>query len=157
MEGSWLEDGPLLPIELCRVADGGELSTAICVDAVPVQVLWAVLDVSSIQEGCDALKEREQIPSERNDGIGTLSIAASGGGHLTRWAQEREIGAVIWTALPPRFEGIEGRIPNSADAVEYLLELEGGIREHAQSYIQQLPPQVSTPYRLAIKQSLGWG
>jgi len=157
IEGAWLEDGPQLPIELCRVADGGELSTAICIDTVPVQVLWAVLDVSSIQEGCDALKAREKIPSERNDAVGTLSITGSGGGKLTQWAQQREIGAVIWTALPPRFEGMEGRIPSATDVVEYLLGLEGYTLEHARSYIQQLPLQISTPYRLAIKQSLGWG
>lgn len=157
VQGSWLEDGPLLPIELCRVADGGELSTAICLDAVPVRTLWAVLEVRSIQEGCDALKEREQIPSERHDGVGTLSIKGSGGGHLTRWAQEREIGAVIWTALPPRFEGVEGRTPAAAEVLEYLSVLKGNTLAHAQGYIQQLPSQISTPYRRAIKQSLGWG
>ncbi|MDU1189996.1 MAG: hypothetical protein E6990_18890 [Enterobacter sp.] len=33
--GEWQTDGPSLPVEFCRVSDGGELATAICMNALP--------------------------------------------------------------------------------------------------------------------------
>lgn len=45
LASDWFTDGPELPIEFSWVSDGGELATAICLNAPPCQVLWALLDV----------------------------------------------------------------------------------------------------------------
>jgi len=49
LAGDWRADGPALPIEFSRVADGGELATAICLGAATVDVLWAPLITNSRQ------------------------------------------------------------------------------------------------------------
>lgn len=75
---------------------------------------------------------------------------------MMRWAKERGIDAIIWTALPPRINGIEGRIPSLDDALEYLGSLSGDTLDHARTYFEKVPEQIDTPYRRAIKRQLGW-
>ncbi len=153
----WKEDGPQVPIEFCRVSDGGELATVISLNATPVPVFWAWLDVDRLDVACDALREREGIPAERCDGIGSLLIHNAPGGMLNDWARERDIDALIWTGLPPRSDNIEGRVPSVTEAILYLDSLAGETREHARDYFQRVPAQIDTPYRRAIKHGLGWG
>lgn len=160
LAGEWYGDGPELPIEFSRVGDGGELATAICINAPAVPACWALMAVDTLDEACAALREREQIPAERQDGVGTLLVTREQGrpvGLLGQWALERQVDAVIWTALPPRYMGIEGRIPSDRDAVAYLAGLTGEKLEHARSYIAQVPQQIDTPYRRVIERQLGWG
>lgn len=154
--GEWHTDGPALPIEFTRVSDGGELATAICLNADPVPVLWATLATHSLSEACQALREREGIPVERVDGVGSLQISPQTTGLLADWARARGIDALIWTALPARVDSIEGKIPTTEAAIAYLRELTGEEREHAKSYIQQVPDQIDTAYRREIRAALGW-
>jgi hypothetical protein len=159
LAGEWYADGPHVPIEFSRVGDGGELATAICMNAPSVPVCWALMAVETVEQACAALREREQIAPDRQDGVGTL-LASCGprgaDGVITRWARERRIDAVIWTALPPRYLNIEGRVPTDEDVISYLTSLTGETLTHARSYIEQVPQQISTPYRRAIERQLGW-
>ncbi|GLR09629.1 hypothetical protein COO59_00455 [Mixta theicola] len=157
VSGDWHADGPFYPIEFSRVGDNGELSTAVCLNAPLVQVFWALLAVDTLEQACEALRQREQIPPERTDGIGVLISQGLPIGPLAEWAQQRQIDAVIWTALPPRIAHNEGQIPTIDEAIAYLRSLEGEKREHARNYFVQMPLQLDTPYRRAIKQQLGWG
>lgn len=157
VSGDWHADGPSLPVEFSRVGDKGELATAICLNAPPVPVFWARLAVDTLEQACEALRQREQIPPERTDGVGVLIARSAPVGPLTAWAQARQIDALIWTALPPRIAHSEGLIPTVDDAIAYLRELKGEKREHARHYLTQVPQQLDTPYRRAIRQQLGWG
>jgi len=154
--GEWHQDGPRLPVEFSRMSDGGELATAICLNAPRVPVLWAQLAVNSQEEATLALREREAIPPERKDGTGLLLIDEQAVGELAAWARERHIDALIWTALPPRVGHNEGQLPTAAQAVAYLESLTGDVREHARQYIEQVPAQLDTPYRRVIRQQFGW-
>ncbi|WP_231653145.1 hypothetical protein [Pseudomonas californiensis] len=156
LAGEWYSDGPSLPIEFARVGDSGELATAICLNAPPVKVFWALVAADTLAQACEALREREQISVQREDGIGTLLTARLSEGLMMRWAKERGIDAIIWTALPPRINGIEGRIPSLDDALEYLGSLSGDTLDHARTYFEKVPEQIDTPYRRAIKRQLGW-
>lgn len=155
--GEWRQDGPLLPVEFSRISDGGELATAICLNAPQVPVYWAFLDAPTPHAATLALREREQIPDERVDGTGSLLITGDAVGALASWARERDIDALIWTALPPRLGRSEGRIPGAEEAVAYLDSLTGETRTHARRYIEQVPAQIDTPYRRVIQRYLGWG
>ena len=156
LAGEWFSDGPKLPIEFARVGDGGELATAICANAPPCKVLWALLDVETLEDACEALRVREQIPEDRQDGIGIFTTSSSSVGVIAEWAFPRQLDAIIWTALPPRFEGIEGLIPTVDDAVSYLSGLSGEAQEHAREYVKQVPAQIDTPYRSEIASRFGW-
>ncbi|MEM6160084.1 hypothetical protein AAH446_05920 [Erwinia sp. P6884] len=154
LESEWHPDGPMMPVEFSRIGDGGELATAICMGAPLVQACWAILATESIELAVAALREREGIPAKREDGVGMLMAQRRSHSKLAEWASEREIDALIWTALPPRFAGVEGLIPSSEDALEYLRSLEGEKRAHAFDYIRQVPAQLDTPYRRAFHQHL---
>jgi len=154
--GEWQTDGPSLPVEFCRVSDGGELATAICMNAPAVPVLWAWLDTDQLSLACQALRAREGIPEERCDGIGSLLIAGCHVGELSTWAAQRDIEAVIWTGLPPRSASLEGRVPTVDEAIAYLDSLSGETRSHAKDYMRRVPSQIDTPYRRVIKEVLGW-
>jgi len=153
---AWHADGPELPIEFTRVSDGGELATAICINATPVPVLWATLATHSLREACEALREREGIPEERVDGVGSLTLSSQTTGLLADWARGRGIDAIIWTALPARIDDIEGKVPTPEAAIAYLQGLTGEEGEHAKNYIQQVPEQIDTRYRREIRTALGW-
>jgi hypothetical protein len=75
---------------------------------------------------------------------------------LPAWAQARSIDTVVWTALPTRFGGEEGRIASETEIVEHLSGLRGALRDEAERYIRHAPPQTDTPYRRAIEAALGW-
>ena len=156
LAGPWQDDGPELAIEFCRVSDGGELATALCVNAPVVPVFWALLDADDLASACEMLKEREQIPEHRSDGIGSLLVSPDGTGHLCQWALARGLDAVVWTALPPRFDQIENRVPCERDVLGYLRSLQGETLAHARRYFEQVPRQIQTPYGAAIARALGW-
>lgn len=156
LASEWFTDGPLLPIEFSRVGDGGELATALCINAPPCKVLWAVLDVQSVEAAREALRQREQIPHDREDGVGVYLTGRSGLGVLAEWASARQLDAVIWTALPPRIDGHEGRTPTADEAIAYLNSLSGETLDHARDYIRQVPAQIDTPYRRQISRQPGW-
>ena len=152
----WRTDGPALPVEFCRVGDGGELSTALCFDAPNSAVLWTLLTFDSLALAIQALRHREGIPDERSGGVGSLQVDASSTGTLGAWARRNGLDAVIWTDLPPRIDDIEGRVPSQAAAIAYLRSLSGETLAHARSYIEAVPAQIDTPHRRAIAAELGW-
>jgi hypothetical protein len=64
---------------------------------------------------------------------------------------------VVWTALKPRFEGIEGHAPESAEAaLTYLKQLDARRMAKAQEYIERAPLQAKTNFRALFEQELGW-
>lgn len=153
--GEWQTDGPSLPVEFCRVSDGGELATAICMNAPAVPVLWAWLEATTLSVACRALREREAIPEDRCDGIGSLLITGRDTGILTTWARRK----VLKRSSGPGFRrsaSQEGRVPAVDEAIAYLDGLSGQTRSHARDYICRVPAQLDTPYRRAIKEVLGW-
>ncbi|VYT66837.1 hypothetical protein [Metakosakonia massiliensis] len=154
--GEWRHDGPSLPVEFCRVSDGGELATVLCMNAPAVPVMWAWLSETQLDLACRALRQREAIPDERCDDIGSLLVTGRPTGVIASWAAQRGIEAVIWTDLPPASASIEGRVPALDEAVAYLNGLTGEAREHARDYISRVPAQIDTPYRRAIGETLGW-
>jgi hypothetical protein len=63
----------------------------------------------------------------------------------------------VWTALRPKFGGVEGKAPESAAAaVEYIRELDGTAQAKARVYVERAPAQVMTPFRVAFQEQLGW-
>ena len=153
---AWHSDGPQVPIEFVRISEGGELATAICLNATPVPVLWAWLNTASLETACRALRQREGIPDSRDDGLGIMTVTDTPVGPLAEWAHSRGIEALIWTGLPACKDGVEGRIPTLDEAVTYLQQLEGETREHARRYIEQVPAQIDTAYRRAFAALPGW-
>jgi hypothetical protein len=158
LSSAWMNDGPILPIELCRTCDGGELAVALTSHAPDSPTFWAMLDVEDLDTARELLREREKINPERPEYVGSLPGNHEGpySDRIRSWAQEKELNAVVWTALPPKSLDQEGRFPSADEAVAYLQGLEKDAHAHACHYIRQLPLEIRTPYRSTIEQRLGW-
>lgn len=160
----WAVGGSCLPIEFCRVADGGELSTAVLSGANQVPTRWALLDASDLIDAAEQLREREGIDPANLSSIGSWSAsavavlqqAAPFANEIGNWAKRQGLGGVVWTALQPRFDGENGRAPTLAEAVSYLKTLTGPTRQHAEQYVRRVAPEIRTPFRSAFECLLGW-
>ena len=153
---AWHEDGPYLPIEFCRAENDSGLTPVICMNALHSQVMWSALAIDSIEKASDALRECESISSTRFNGIGSMVANSLDSGSIGRWCIEKEVDAIVWIALPPKFDQVEGRIPSLDQALAYLNNITDEAREHTKKIIERAPNKISTPYRDAIANKFGW-
>jgi hypothetical protein len=66
------------------------------------------------------------------------------------------LDVVIWTALPPKFRGENGKMPSADDVITHLSDLRHEKRKHAEQYIRMTPRQIDTNYRRQIEVALHW-
>jgi hypothetical protein len=75
------------------------------------------------EEGArEAPRKRERIPSKNRDHIAAWSEGETDPGGipgLADWAGSVGASSVVWTALPPKFDG-QDRVPNEQEVVDYL-------------------------------------
>ncbi len=160
VQEKWFEDGPFLPIEFARQSNNGRLTLVV----VPgyetmVRSLWTLFSLSTIEEAHEALYRREGIPKENKEKYVAVWSSAEHGNSkplgIAKWAQNFDIDAVLWTALPPKFHD-ENRIPTALEAVDYLRQLPHEQRRAAERYIRMTPMQIDTPYRRRFEAEFGW-
>jgi hypothetical protein len=117
------------------------------------------MDASDIEEAREALRSREGIPPNNKDKrIGHWSSGDPSPSEildLPEWANARGVQHVIWTALPPKFDGTE-QTPTKEQIVQYLGGLTGTKRADAEHYIRFTPRQIDTTYRRYIEEQLQW-
>lgn len=156
----WRADGPPLPLEFARVGDHGELAVALCDGAADMPTFHARLDVPDLATARARLREREEIDPKRPQWVGSIRAGeaphGAWSGRIAAWAAAQGLDAVVWTALPPRYDGEDGRAPNADEAVAYLDGLRGEVRAHAEDYVRRVPDAIRTPHRQAIERRLGW-
>lgn len=154
----WMPDGPKLPLEFARVGDHGELAVVLLDGARTCPTWWALLDSRDADEAREALRVREEISPARPEWVGSSpgDPRTPFSGAIREWRMRRGFDLVVWTALPPRIEGVEGRAPTSEEAVDYLASLGGETLDHAREYIRRVPSAVATPTRELVVERLGW-
>jgi hypothetical protein len=119
------------------------------------------MSVGELELAKSELAEREGIKLENIPKyIGWWSRTSDSGGPfitcIRQWAAQRSVDAVLWTALPPKFEEMEGRVPKAEEVVAFLRQLPHEKREHAEEYVRRAPLQIDTEYRRTIESVLGW-
>ena len=153
----WFEDGPLIPVEFARQSQDGRMTLVVEASARPVRSLWALMDGEDLEEARDRLQKREGVTIVEHIGSWTrgdgdpASVRGLGG-----WALARNIDAVVWTALPPKFGKRNGRLPTEDEVIAYLGELRGARRDEAECYIRRAPRQIDTAYRRRIEAEFNW-
>ncbi|MBE0548106.1 MAG: hypothetical protein IH627_10725 [Rubrivivax sp.] len=59
--------------------------------------------------------------------------------------------------MKPKFEGVDGNAPASAEAaLTYLKQLDARGMAKAQEYVERAPVQIQTTFRTVFEQELGW-
>lgn len=157
----WFASGPLAPVEFLRQSKDGRITLVIAEGVQPVRVLWALMDVTNIEDGRHALGAREQIPAknhskhvgawQRADGAPPAAIPS-----LDQWAASWGVDGVVWTALPPKFDERVGYRATVDEVSTYLAGLEGRKRELAEEYVRNAPRQIDTAYRRSVETALQW-
>ncbi len=157
---AWFPDGPLLPVEFVRQSLDGRVTLVVAPGRAPVRCLWSVMETTDLGDAIAALGQREKIAeSRRGDWVGrwrTGEREPAAIPSLPSWASSRGIDAVVWTALPARFDGTDGVEPDAAQVLAYLEALAGDLRAVAERYIRMAPRQIDTDYRRMIEARLGW-
>lgn len=161
VQGRWFEDGPFIPVEFARQSRDGRLTLVIVPESLlHVRSLWTLFSVPTLPEAREALRLREGISTAKAE----AHIKAWSGGDegesqppaIGAWARRIALEAVVWTALPPKFNEQEDRVPTVDEAVSYLRALSHERRGHAEQYIRRAPRQVDTVYRRRFEQEFGW-
>lgn len=158
---NWHADGPLLPVEFARQSRDGRITLVIVQGFARVPTLWTAFNTRDLAKARESLRQREGVFRSRagdliaqwrrgETPVSEPDITVAG------WAAEKDFDAAIWTNLPPRFGGIDGRVPTENEVTAYLRTLEGQVRAAAEEYVRRTPRQIATAHRRAIERSLGW-
>ncbi|WEF34464.1 hypothetical protein [Pseudoduganella chitinolytica] len=158
LASGWHPGGPLLALEFCRVSeDTPELALALCPGARLCPTYWAWLDTGDLEAARAMLRAREKITPERPEWVGTVPAAHhADAATIDAWRRARGIDAAVWTALPPRFRGQDGRVPDAHEVLQWLATRSGDEGAAAQHYIRRTPAHIDTGYRRLIEARLGW-
>ena len=159
IQREWFVDGPFVQVEFVRQSDNGRMTLVLEASAPPVRSLWAVMDHTDIAVAREALRKRERVSQKRAAEILGWPKGESSPElivDLPEWAASHGVEGVVWTALPPNFNGEEGCTPEVEQVLEYLGGLTGAARDAAECYIRCAPRQIDTPYRRRIEAELHW-
>lgn len=159
LASGWQAGGPMLPLEFARDSDDSEeLAIVIADGAALMPTYWALMETGNLEEAREQLRQREKVSVEHPEWIG--SVPAMEGQQtdprMASWLSHQPFDAVIWTALPPKFNGIEGRAPSAEEALTFLSLLTGPTRDKAEEYIRRIPADIMTPYRKRFEEALSW-
>ena len=159
----FMANGPLLPIEFCRISRDGRLTLAIDEGfGALCKTYSAPSSLESLDAARDNLCQREGMADARV--IGFVEPASNRQSDLAMeshpqvvatigaWAESLGYDAAIWTALTSNFDewGKGGEPFSVSAALQYLETLEGedpAKFAHALAYIRKAPPEVETPVR----------
>lgn len=159
--GAFAPNGPLLPIEFCRVSRDGRLTLVIDDTFGAVCTTYSAPSaIENLDEAIDNLRRRERMPSARQ--VGFVEIASGKRSDIAvqrhpeavvaiaAWATSNGYDTATWTALASNFEEQGGEPFSVTAAIRYLEGLEtrdGAAFARAVDYIRKAPIEVETPVR----------
>ena len=159
----WFQDGPLLPIEFARQSMDDRITLVIVLEdtVAAVRSLWALMSIGDLAKAKKELADREGIKEPNIDKyIGWWPRGEDSdcqvSANIGKWAASKDLDAVIWTALPPKFQNTNNRCPTPDEVLSHLDGLPYEKRRHAEEYIRKAPRQIDTEYRRRIEAKFGW-
>jgi hypothetical protein len=154
-------DGPLLSIEFARHSDEDRITLVLVSGAAYVRSLWALMSINDLQLAKKELAFREGIKEENiSKYVGCWSRRSASNHNFVKvigkWAVQKGLDAIIWTALPPNFGSKKDGMPPIDEIISFLRDLPYERKRHAEYYIRKAPRQIDTDYRRKIEAELQW-
>lgn len=158
IDGDWNPNGPKLPIEFARQSTSGSITLVIENNAKPVKTLWAYMLDNEISFAIGRLRTRERtatrfIHSLAKDSTPKNLVQKT----IQDWMKPLQLDAVIWTGLPPKFNGVDNIIPSINELKKYfrvLQKKDANQFAKAREYVLKAPEQVQTNYRPELEELL---
>jgi hypothetical protein len=157
----FVANGPLLPVEFCRVSADGRLTLAIDETFGDVCTTYSAPSaLGSLDAAIENLRLREGMTDDRDVGFVEPASERQSDVAMERhpqvvasigaWAAANGYDAAIWTALANNFEDKGGEPFSVTAAIRYLETLEekdAAAFARALAYIRKAPREVETPVR----------
>jgi len=156
IQRAWFHDGPFAKLEFVRHSKGDRITIVLEPNALPVRTLWALMDSTDLNGAREALRKREGCNLEdiatwsKGEGCPPLIV------DVPQWANARGVESLVWTALPSKFNGTNGKTPTVEEVISHLSCLTGAARDNAERYIRFAPRQIDTNYRRRIEATFQW-
>src|SRR5262249_25627141 len=150
-------DGPRLPIEFCRISETRSGALTLVIDSksgCETTAAWCLSKRAHTEDVIADLRCREgttvqnighlhaNTPPSQPEGIERVILA---------WAKEKEIDAVVWTALHTNFEEKTKRPFSIEHAIAHIRSLSVDGKVKAAEYVWRAPDFVHTPLRAALQ------
>ena len=151
-KGDWLKNGPVIPIEFCRLSTDGRITLVINQDFKPVPTLIIESLFETLDEAINDLALREGTETIKNIGHYTYT---SGSFHSIRNAFVKEIlqqyktdfDALIWSDFGVSFKDKGLGALSVENVIKHIESLDQNMKEKAIEYIIKTPNQVQTTFR----------
>ena len=157
INGNWDLTGFTLPIEFSRVSSDGRLTLVIDHEnGEQVPVFYALSGLEHIDDAINNLWAREGKPKISDIGyvnILTNSIRCQNdddASKIKQWAIIEKFDGVIWTDLPSNFQQKTLVNFSKENAIRYLENLPGEIKEKEKQYFLETREIIDTPLRREI-------
>jgi len=162
--GTWVADGPRLPVEFARESNDGRITLVICPTVERVPTRWILLNQPDVQAAAENLGYREYAEAtpkwiSRSIGWWDREAAKQYGAEsetIAAWATAQGLDGVVWTNLPCGFKASRGQMPSGDDVLMHLRGLDAAALEKAKDYVRAAPVEVDTAYRRRIAAHFGW-
>lgn len=156
IRGEWKADGPQIAVEYLRQSRDGRITLVIDdIGNHKFPVLWAEMNFSELEQAKENLRKREGTTINHIGFWKTDDAPPAAIPDLADWARSKKADAVLWTALPPKFNGANGRRPTLQEVISHLDTLEHAGKARAEEYMRNTPKQIKTPYRAQLEEHLG--
>ncbi len=154
------KNGPVLPIELCRVSQTGKLVLAINEECgVENAAYFATAKGTDLNKVIPAFMKQENIGEKQ---IGVVDIknkiasekankyaAVSKG--IAQWARKNGVDAVVFNGLGRKFKDAVGIPFGVQNAVGYVQKLNPAKKKEQVDYLKGIPAGINTPVLALLK------
>jgi hypothetical protein len=157
--GPWRCNGPNLKIEFSRISTSRLGALTLVIDpenGFPTTVAWCLSTRKKIDDAVTDLRCRERTTNGNIRCVRLKEQLAPPDDPTERsivaWARERELDAVVWTALKSNFACKERKPFSLAAAIDYLKRRNPEEKVKAAEYVWRACEFVQTPVRSALQQ-----
>lgn len=156
IEAEWQDNGPLLPVEYYRQSQDGRLTLVLDASGSMCRSYWVKMKHVNLDEAAEDLRAREgtveKYVARWESGESSPELIPS----LAGWSDSVGVTGAVWTALPPKFAGVDDRRPTTEEAVGCIRSLDDNEYSKAEEYVRKTPSQIRTAFRDKFEREFDW-